>query len=169
MSTHLKYCFFVPTKMPNWCNNDVVFYANQETIAWIEKHLHEHCGRTWDEAATSRSFFCLIEGEAWDELSISVRTSGTEFSQFLDYLLKKFKNVHFKGHYYVEGGFGGGDYEEGTDEAGNKYQLYTSIPDPYTEYCEEEYYNVIQEVPQEGELEWDNERLLQPHWFEEQN
>jgi hypothetical protein len=149
--------------MPNWCENEVQILAKEETIHWIEKNIHEHCGRTWDEAATSSSFFCRVGTELWYELSISVRSSGSEFSKFLDLILTKFRNVHFKGHFYVEGGFGGGDYEEGTDEAGNRYQHYTPIPDPYSDYCEEEYYNIIQEVPQEGELEWDEERIRHPH------
>jgi hypothetical protein len=154
--------------MPNWCSNSLVIYAKEETIEWIEKNLHENCGRRWDEPETFKSFFCVIEGEKWNELSISVRTASSKFSTFLELILRKFKNVHFKGYYYIDGGFGGADYEEGTDEVGNRYEFYTPILDPYSEYCEEEYYNVIQEVPQEGELEWDKERLQEPHWFDEE-
>jgi hypothetical protein len=153
--------------MPNWCENSVEILAKEETIQWIAKNLDENCGRTWDEAATSISYFCKMGDEVWYVISISVRTSGSAFSIFLDLILKTFKNVHFKGYYYIDGGFGGGFYEEGTDEAGNRYQIYTPVPDPYTEYCEEEYYNVIQEVPQEGELLWDLGRNLKPHWYDD--
>jgi hypothetical protein len=154
--------------MPNWCNNTLEITAKEETIQWIVQHVNDHIGRRFDDPFTRIDFQFVMGDEVWYSLFIAVRTSGTQFNNFLDLLLAKFKNIHYKGHFYVEGGFGGGDYEEGTDEAGNKYKFYTPIPDS-TDYDEEEYYNfLIQEFPQEGEHEWDAQRIQQPHWYEKE-
>ena len=140
--------------MPNWCDNQVEILAKEETIQWIAKHLNENAGRRCEEPATSLEFAFVYGDEVWYTLKICVRTSGSGFSDFLTLIQDKFRNIHIKGHYYIEL-MGGGDYEEGTDDDGKKYSFFWELP--IDDYCDYDEY--LSEIPTEDELFWDQERV----------
>jgi hypothetical protein len=107
--------------------------------------------------------------ERWSFLYISVSTTGTDILDFVNSFLRKYKDIHVEWYYYIQGGFGSAFMELGTDGEGNFYEIFTRIDIEETEennydfdFHADEYYG----IPKEGELEWDEERLQQPHWYE---
>jgi hypothetical protein len=151
--------------MPNWCENTIEIFAKDETITWIEKSMNNNIGRRWDDAAMRRQFEFVHGNEAWFSLVIFVRTGYGPPEFIISTLLEKFKDIHIKGHFWIEGGMGAADYEIGTDKDGKKYEIYKEI-DQNIDWEEIDYQN-FQEFPQDGEDEWDAERIQQPHWYDE--
>lgn len=150
--------------MPNWCENTFQIFAKDETITWIENNMNANLGRRWDDADITRQFEFVQGNHPWFSLLIDVRTAYGP-PDFLITLLKKFKDIHIKGYFWIEGGMGAADYEMGTDKDGKGYEIYKPINQDYgygDVYPGEDYY----EFPQRDESEWDEERIQQPHYRE---
>jgi hypothetical protein len=133
--------------MPNWCDNTIEILARKESNDEIKQNVDAYLGRRFDDADVSEWTVPHEEGnEVWTWICVTVRTANSPPADFINHVLKEYKNVLLKGHYWIEGGCGAADFEMSSDDAGHvEYHSHEEIiQDYWTE--EEELYNLQEET-----------------------